>query len=139
MTISLRGHHLLCLLGYRGMGYSEDFCVNMTNIYEMLRNEPGTEIEIITGPDDVCRAYPPDKAYHCEGNVYDLDEAVLAKLGLTVNERSSWQEICDRVAKRLIPSDISKLCTTCPWEKYGVCQEGVGLVVEGRPLPKLSV
>ena len=138
MTIRLRGHHLLCLLGYRGMGYSDDFCVNMTAIYETLRTQPHTEIEIITGPDDVCRAYPPDKAYHCEGTVYGLDEAVLAKLGLHVNERGSWQSICDRVAGTMVPEDIRHLCATCPWEKYGVCAEGVGLLADGKPLPKVG-
>lgn len=138
MTISLRGHHLLCLLGYRGMGYSADFCVNMTNIYETLRQKPETEVEIVIGPDDVCQAYPPDESYHCEGTVYELDQAVLTKLGLRANERGSWESICSRVAARMIPSDISLLCTTCPWEKYGVCQEGVGLIKEGLPLPEVE-
>lgn len=138
MTIRLRGHHLLCLLGYRGMGYSDDFCVNMTAIYELLLAKPETEIEIILGPDDVCKAYPPDKAYHCEGTVYSLDAAILAKLGLEVAERGSWQSICDRVAETMVPEDISHLCTTCPWEKYGVCAEGVGLVIQGKPLPKVG-
>ncbi|WP_139996774.1 DUF1284 domain-containing protein [Paenibacillus paridis] len=139
MTIRLRGHHLLCLLGFRGMGYSEDFCANMTIIYETLRTKPDTEVEIILGPDDVCRAYPPDKAYHCEGTVYGLDEAVLAKLGLRTGERDSWQAICSRVAAVMVPADISSLCTTCPWEKYGVCAEGVGLIAQGIPLPKAGV
>ncbi|OMF37283.1 hypothetical protein BK133_06690 [Paenibacillus sp. FSL H8-0548] len=138
MTIRLRGHHLLCLLGYRGMGYSDDFCTNMTIIYETLRTSPHTEVEIVIGPDDVCKAYPPDKAYHCEGTVYGLDAAVLAKLGLSANERDSWQSICSRVAATMVPEDISRLCTTCPWEKYGVCSEGVGLVVNGQPLPKVG-
>ncbi|KRE53654.1 DUF1284 domain-containing protein [Paenibacillus sp. Soil522] len=138
MTIRLRGHHLLCLLGYRGMGYSADFCVNMTAIYETLRTNPETEVEIITGPDDVCRAYPQDKSNHCEGTVYGLDEAVLKKLGLKVNERSSWQSLCSRVAETMVPEDISHLCQTCPWEKYGVCADGVGLIKAGKPLPKVG-
>ncbi|WP_424766520.1 DUF1284 domain-containing protein [Paenibacillus sp. sgz302251] len=138
MAIRLRGHHLLCLLGYRGMGYSEEFCVNMTDIYETLRTMPETEIEIITGPDDVCRAYPPDKANHCEGTVYELDEKILTKLSLAPHERGSWQDICGRIADKIIPSDISHLCATCPWEKYGVCQEGVGTIRDGKPLPKIG-
>ncbi|WP_138753862.1 DUF1284 domain-containing protein [Paenibacillus sinopodophylli] len=139
MTIRLRGHHLLCLLGYRGMGYSDDFCTNMTFIYETLRTKPQTEVEIIIGPDDVCKAYPPDKAYHCEGSVYGLDEAVLVKLGLEEGIRESWHSLCSRVAESMIPADIQILCTTCPWEKYGVCAEGVGLLASGQPLPKVGV
>lgn len=138
MAIRLRGHHLLCLLGFRGMGYSVDFCANMTAIYETLRKEPQTEVEIITGPDDVCRAYPPDKANHCEGTVYGLDEAVLKKLGLLAGTKESWSSLCSRVAASMVPEDISRLCTTCPWEKYGVCAEGVGLLTGGKPLPKVG-
>ena len=26
----LRGHHLFCLLGYKGMGYSQEYVDNMT-------------------------------------------------------------------------------------------------------------
>lgn len=137
-TIRLRGHHLLCLLGYRGMGYSADFCVNMTEIYEVLRAKPETEIELITGPDDICKAYPTDKWNHCEGNVYNTDEAILLKLGLAPGNRGSWREMCSRIADKVVPADISQLCATCPWESYGVCQEGVRLVNEGLPLPAVQ-
>ncbi|MGO4545232.1 DUF1284 domain-containing protein [Paenibacillus sp. 2TAB23] len=138
MTIRLRGHHLLCLLGYRGMGYSDDFCTNMTAIYERLRTQPHTLVELITGPDDVCQAYPSDKDNHCEGTVYGLDEAVLSKLGLAAGMQESWHALCSRVAGSIVPEDISRLCTTCPWEKYGVCAEGVGLLASGQPLPKVG-
>ncbi len=138
MTIRLRGHHLLCLLGFRGMGYSDDFCANMLIIYEKLRTEPDTEIEIIEGPDDICQAYPPDKPGHCEGTVYELDEKILRQLGLAPGGKGSWRSICDRVASRVAPTDVALLCTTCPWERYGVCREGVGLIAAGKPLPKVS-
>lgn len=135
MTIKLRGHHLLCLLGYRGMGYSDDFCVNMTEIYETLRADSETRIEIVNGPDDVCRAYPPDKPNHCNGPVHVQDTAVLNKLGLKPGHQSSWREVCQLVAEYVVPADISHLCSSCPWESYGVCQEGVQLVVSGKALP----
>jgi hypothetical protein len=138
MTIRLRGHHLLCLLGFRGMGYSDDFCSNMKIIYETLRTEPETIVEIIEGPDDICRAYPPDKPGHCDGTVYELDGKILRQLGLAPGSIGSWRDICARIADRVAPTDIALLCTTCPWEKYGVCRKGVGLIVSGQPLPKVG-
>jgi uncharacterized protein len=135
MTIKLRGHHLLCLLGYRGMGYSEDFCLNMTEIYETLRTKPETKIVIVSGPDDVCRAYPSDKPNHCNGAVHIQDTAVLNRLGLEPGYEGSWHAVCSLVAEHVAPADISQLCSSCPWESYGVCQEGVKLVVDGKPLP----
>jgi len=135
MAIRLRGHHLLCLLGYRGMGYSPQFCDNMTDIYEQLREKPGTEIDIVLGPDDICRAYPDDGTSHCEGGVSELDAAVLGRLGFAAGDRIAWRDALAAVACRLKPDDIGRLCTTCPWEPYGVCSEGVRLVTEGSGLP----
>ncbi|GGD57012.1 DUF1284 domain-containing protein [Paenibacillus nasutitermitis] len=138
MTIKLRGHHLLCLLGYRGMGYSADFCTNMTDIYETLRSKPDSLVELVAGPDDICRAYPPEQDNHCNGTVHRLDGDVLAKLGLSSGNIISWQEICAAVALKVAPDDIGHLCTSCPWQSYGVCQEGVRMVAEGRPLPAVN-
>lgn len=135
MAIRLRGHHLLCLLGYRGMGYSADFCTNMTAIYETLRTKPDSVVELVTGPDDICRAYPPDELNHCSGTVHQLDDAVLAKLGFKPGERLSWREVCDRISQKVVPADIGHLCASCPWQSYGVCQEGVQYIAEGMPLP----
>jgi uncharacterized protein len=134
-NLRLRGHHLLCLLGYRGMGYSPAFCDNMTGIYEQLRQQPETVIEIVHGPDDICAAYPDNETKHCEGSVYELDTRVLDRLGLTTGSRLSWQEALTRVGSRLVPDDIGKLCTSCPWEHYGVCRDGVRMVGEGLALP----
>ncbi|MFC4777253.1 DUF1284 domain-containing protein [Paenibacillus sp. GCM10023252] len=137
-AIRLRGHHLLCLLGFRGMGYSEAFCNNMSVIYERLRESPETLIEIVVGPDDLCRFYPADKPNHCEGGVMEQDQEVLAKLGLQPGYIGAWSNVTSQVAMQVLPSDISHLCAGCPWESYGVCQEGVGLVAEGKPLPPLK-
>ena len=36
----LRGHHLFCLLGYKGMGYSQEYVENMTVLHQSLRDNP---------------------------------------------------------------------------------------------------
>ncbi|MBD0379420.1 DUF1284 domain-containing protein [Paenibacillus sedimenti] len=136
MTIGLRGHHLFCLLGYRGMGYSKEFCENMTSVYETLRSKPDTIIRIVLGPDDLCAAYPADQVSHCEGRtVYQRDAEIVEKLGLQVGMELSWADICNQVAERVAPGDIGHLCATCRWQPYGVCEEGVRIIVDGGSLP----
>jgi hypothetical protein len=139
MAIRLRGHHLLCLLGYRGKGYSDGFCANMTNIYETLRAAPETPIELIEGPDDICEAFPSDQIPHCENeSVYEKDQVILAMLGLAVGTRLRWSDVCERVRERMEPGDIASLCANCRWEPLGLCREGVGHIHREerlRPLP----
>lgn len=126
MTIRLRGHHLLCLLGYRGKGYSDGFCANMTRVYEQLRTAPETRIELIEGPDEICAAFPADQPAHCEnGSVYRKDREIAGRIGIAVGETRAWSDICVAVAERVQPDDIGSLCRDCRWEPYGLCREGV--------------
>ncbi|MEK3883209.1 DUF1284 domain-containing protein [Paenibacillus sp. PL2-23] len=138
-TIKLRGHHLLCLLGYRGKGYSEGFCANMTGIYETLRLRPETRIEVMEGPDSICEAFPSDQPSHCHNDsVYEKDAEVVARLGLEVGAADSWLGICERVSSHVKPEDIGKICWNCRWEPYGMCREGVAHIHvdrQLRPLP----
>lgn len=139
MAILLRGHHLLCLLGYRGMGYSEAYAANMSQAHERLRTKPETEVELVEGPDDLCVCFPADQAYHCDnGSVFRKDAFVLERLGLRIGEVRTWAEVQKRIAAQVTPEHIPEWCAACPWLHYGVCEEGVRIVREGgglRPLP----
>lgn len=136
MPIELRGHHLLCLLGYRGMGYSDSYVENMTRTYRTLLAEPDTACKIVSGPDHLCACFPADGDYHCEDrNVAERDELILRKLGLASGDVTTWADILSRVASSLRPDDLHAICSTCPWLPYGVCQEGIALVAAGESLP----
>ena len=65
---NLRGHHLFCLLGYRGMGYSKEYVENMTRLHQDLRDTPKTWIQIVKGPDKLCEKYPNSAVYHCHND-----------------------------------------------------------------------
>ena len=138
MTIRLRGHHLLCLLGYRGMGYSRQYVDNMTRIYETLQRIPETPVTIAAGPDDLCAAFPPELPCHCEdANVCERDGAVLSRLGLRAGGCRPWAGILAAIRASVRPDDIGDWCATCPWRPLGVCAEGVAGVRAGDPLPSL--
>ena len=81
--VQLRGHHLFCLLGYRGMGYSKEYVENMTKLHRTLRSNPETLIELVDGPDHLCAKYPNSGEYHCKDqNIYVRDAVILEKMGL---------------------------------------------------------
>lgn len=138
MTLQLRGHHLLCLLGFRGMGYSPDFTANMADVYSLLREHPETEITIVEGADDLCRYYPSDQPNHCGScSVHTRDQRILELLALQHGDTLAWGAVLERVGLSLAPEDLNEICATCPWLSYGLCQEGVGLVRAGHVLPRL--
>lgn len=66
----LRGHHLICLNFFRGEGYSEDF---IRNIYDIIGKE---KVEVVAGPDEVCKKCPSLVANKCTNDDY-TDEEIL--------------------------------------------------------------
>ncbi|PIC67561.1 hypothetical protein CSV78_06545 [Sporosarcina sp. P16a] len=133
--IKLRGHHIFCLLGYRGMGYSAEYTENMTKIHDVLRERPDTLIQIIKGPDYLCAKFPQGQPYHCQDDgIYERDAVILHKLGLKVSDVLPWREVERRIRLHVVPEDIVVVCETCSWRSYGFCQEGVDDVLESRGL-----
>lgn len=135
----LRGHHLFCLLGYRGMGYSEEYIENMTHLHQTLRNNPNTLIELAMGPDQLCEKYPNTGKYHCQDDgIYQRDAAILEKMGLKIGQVLPWEEIESCIRKFVVPADIQMICESCSWRSYGVCEEGIREVHEGKGLREVK-
>ena len=65
MKLILRGHHLLCLQGFQGYGYDENFVKNMTEINRQ-RKLADTTIALTDSPDDICKSCPNLKDGICE-------------------------------------------------------------------------
>ena len=135
----LRGHHLFCLLGYRGMGYSQKYVENMTRMHQTLRDNPRTWIQLVKGPDHLCEKYPNSGEYHCEhDDIYEMDAVILDKLGLNIGQILYWQVIESNIQKYALPSDIQTVCETCSWRSYGVCEEGIRDILAGQGLREVK-
>lgn len=89
--LRLRYHHLNCIPGFEGKGYSPEFCGNMADIKKRI--ESGEEYELVLCADDICRACPNLQNGVCvnEAKVgkYDLkprcsEAAILKRFALTV-------------------------------------------------------
>jgi hypothetical protein len=135
----LRGHHLFCLLGYKGMGYSQEYVDNMTLLHQSLRDDPETWVQLIEGPDQLCEKYPNSGEYHCQDRHIDKrDCVILEKLGLNIGQILKWKDIEDAIRKNVVPSDIKVVCETCSWRSFGVCEEGVQNILQGKGLRKVQ-
>lgn len=127
MPAEIRGHHLLCALGFRGFGYSPAFAANMAAILGRLDAAPATPVRAVDGPDGICAGFPADQPGHClQENVVVRDRRVIAGMGLRVGDVVPWGELRRRLGEAFAPEDLDALCVTCPWLPLGYCQEGLG-------------
>ena len=135
MTIRLRGHHLLCLLTYRGVGYSDTFVANLDRVAARLTG--GEAVEIVAGPDDVCEplcAADDGMAAHCHlRRTRARDRAALGAVsavlgrGLAVGDAAAGDalvldpETVARLRAAFAAGTIRAACTRCPWD--GLCTQ----------------
>lgn len=128
-VVRLRGHHLLCLQGFRGYGYSETFTRELAAIVAALVADPETLVTVVAGPDAVCAHCPAPDNHHCRTRRTELrDQRVLSRLGWRVGDELPWSAVLRRLAERVRPSDLDHLCRSCPWLPLGFCAEGIALV-----------
>lgn len=119
MTVRLRGHHLLCMLTYKGEGYSPAFIANFDSI--IARVAQGEAVELVKGADDICTCLLAEKAdAHCLNESVSLrDELALAQIE---NEAFSLGKKFTLDAKKLsslraafAQKRIRAACDGCEW------------------------
>jgi hypothetical protein len=129
--MQLRGHHLLCLLGFDGHGYSPKFIAKMHDLSALYRSQADMLIEITADTDEVCAACPyvdgPDCGIHpiTDRLLRKMDQRILTHLGLVPGKKYAKHDILQRIAERMRPEDIHFLCSGCVWKKYGVCEAAI--------------
>lgn len=130
----MRGHHLLCALGFRGLGYSAEFSANMAAVLSRLDRAADTPVTVIDTPDAICSAFPADQPGHCTTpQVIERDRRVIAGMGLKPGAVRSWAELRARLSGAFQPSDLDSLCATCPWLPLGYCAQGLAAARRAEP------
>ena len=142
MEVRLRGHHLLCILGFRGKGYSPEFVENMARVVGRIRLKKDTPIRVRLKADDICRPCPFRRSERCtrkpdaERRVQAHDAEVMARLGIPAGAVLPWAEVEARIAAHIAAEDLHQICPTCPWLPLGYCIQGVReLRSAGTPRP----
>ncbi|MGD8188697.1 DUF1284 domain-containing protein [Brevibacillus ginsengisoli] len=133
--VILRGHHLLCVHGFKGMGYSPEFVVKMAEIVENIRNpKKDFTIQVVRGFDDTCWVCPNQGETRCEADpqseehVQFLDQNVITHLGLQAGEEYPKSYLVSLTRQKVAPDDLDHLCQGCSWLAQGVCKEGIQLL-----------
>ncbi len=131
-VLRIRGHHLLCILGFRGRGYDRRFVQNMGTLVSTIRQDPDLTFVLTDRCDDICSACPHNTAGRCrkkpqgEDVAQKADRAVLGRLGLAPGERHTARQVYKSVAAKVRPVHVGReFCTACQWRELGFCKEGL--------------
>ncbi|WHE07448.1 DUF1284 domain-containing protein [Thermoanaerobacterium thermosaccharolyticum] len=126
----IRGHHLLCMLGFKGLGYDEEFIKNMDKIVEKLKNDEDVLIKLVDSVDNICEKCPNNfsgmcKNEHHKDSIKEMDDAVLKVIQIRPGTYMKYKDVKAKM-KISIKKDVFDLvCSNCDWKKYGYCVEGV--------------
>lgn len=128
--LKIRAHHLLCLLGFRGMGYSEEFVANMKKVAKATFFS-GNTLMVVDHCDVICSVCPHGKGDECHKNedsaqkVKRHDYEVVAKLAVPTGTKFTWQEARVLISQKVSPEDLVEICRDCEWLKFGYCADAL--------------
>ena len=130
-TLKIRAHHLLCILGFHGLGYSPEFIAKMGKVVEELSSNFTLRLTFIAECDVICASCPHHKENKClkradsEWRVQNQDLEVLQRLGFKVGTHIPVGTAWATVKEKITPEDIVEICRDCEWLELGHCAEGL--------------
>lgn len=130
--LRVRAHHLLCALGFRGLGYSEAFVARMREVVHRLRSRPDDEIVVTDSEDVICEVCPHNSPEGCirgQGKAEAVRKRDLALLrvpgmgaGAEIVVGNAYRRIRETVTPEILKNE---LCKGCAWEELGYCAQGL--------------
>ena len=120
MKLKIRGHHLLCLKGFQGYGYDENFTKNMIDV-NSKRKQKDTVVSLTSSPDDICSHCPNLKNNMCENKeqnerIIKMDNEVLKHFDLT--KKYSSVRLFEKIDEIYNTKEsVSEICFNCMWHE----------------------
>jgi uncharacterized protein len=121
-VIKIRAHHLLCMQGFQGYGYSREFKHNLSEIVNYLKKHPYHKLKVVAKADIICKSCPHQEDGCCNRYVHstsirDIDLQVLNKLDIREGQIESFQNLLSKVKEVLnTVEDAEEICGGCSWK-----------------------
>lgn len=123
-VFTIRAHHLLCLQGFQGLGYSAEFVKNMQVIVDAIKAHPNTvQLTLTCELDDFCASCPHHGTVQClkdatsDTRVKKMDQAVLNKLGVEPNITQPAEKLIKLSNQKFkTTEDAQEICGGCEWK-----------------------
>jgi len=118
--IRIRPHHLLCIQGFQGYGYSQNFVSHMERVTLFLKSNPCHNLQIVDKTDELCSRCPHDVDGKCiKGSIDEInniDRLVAKKAKLDLKHIYTVFEAFNTVNKNLNHDQVIALCSKCCWK-----------------------
>jgi len=136
MPVRLRGHHFLCILTYRGYGYTPTFVANMTEIVVGIGR--GRAVQLVEGPDAICGGLTADDRRACnhdcsKAETLELDRLAIQEVGDVLDTDFSGPIVLGQTTVATLRAafaarSIRSACRRCPWSDFcdQIAAEGFG-------------
>ncbi|MDI6644316.1 MAG: DUF1284 domain-containing protein [Methanobacteriaceae archaeon] len=120
--IKIRAHHLLCIQGFQGYGYSREFEENMWQIIDNLNATDLSYVKITSECDDICYKCPHNQDNTCnesslsKSHVVDMDRIVLEKIRVDegfIGKSSVIFEKVNSIFNNI--KNLQEVCSKCFW------------------------
>ncbi|MFC1659010.1 DUF1284 domain-containing protein [Pseudomonadota bacterium] len=126
----VRIHHLLCMQGFQGYGYNEEFVKNMSEVVDFVKDNSNESIEIVARCDSICSLCPHQKKFQKNEDICLKDskeeyiekilkEKKLAKfLNLELNKQYKIKPLFEIVNSKICSKKIADkyYCKDCQWQ-----------------------
>lgn len=126
--IFFRPHHFLCTLGFRGLGYSEEFVGNYRKISKQLSENENTLITVAKSIDTICSACPnkiDNTSCTSQDIVTKLDAAHAQILDSKIGDQLSWKQAKIKLKELMSIESFLHACKDCKWQSLGICQSSL--------------
>lgn len=121
--LKIRAHHLCCIQGFQGYGYSPIFVANLKAVISDLKAFPSRPLELVSECDVICESCPGKRECTVQespisGRIKSMDLVVIEKLkikeGTIMEADKAFSLINSQLANS---SDINEVCGTCKWRQ----------------------
>ncbi len=118
--IRIRAHHLLCIQGFQGYGYTKEFVVHMGMVVSFLKSNPYFNLKIIDNTDELCSKCPHNDDGKCvkgsEDELDKIDRQIIESASLDIKHIYTVQDAFNTINKNLDREHIVNICSDCSWK-----------------------
>ena len=121
--LKIRAHHLCCIQGFQGYGYSPAFVANMRAVISDIGAFPSRPLELVSECDVICISCPSKRECTIQKStlsrrIRNMDLVVMEKLKIEEGALMKADKAFRLINSKLnSASDIEDVCGTCKWRQ----------------------